>query len=408
MKEKMLIVFSVLRYVYNHSGVIAKIHRSASEFFADRIIQASTQKTMLAFIERLASLMDADLGSIWQSNGTAFLALCNSGDSGRIYSWIRSYPRIVAMIAALPKKEQVKEALDGIDIEAQEETGTAIPAGTYNIPIKITTLSPLSHGGDSKAGNATLFRRMQVLSNTGSTLSLPFYSGNAFRGQMRDLLADHFLMSVDIKPSRTKPPVALWFFHTLYAGGALEENSDAAKAIGKFMGSNGAIKAEGIYQFRDTLPALSALGCSLGNRILEGRANFADYRPQCKQWSNGEADASELYTWEFLTRREDHEGHEDGENAAMIANTECLKSGVVLDGGIDLRYHASELERSALGLGITLMINRGFIGADSRRGMGKVKIEAENVPDKALYEDHLKANKDDILSYLKEISACTP
>jgi hypothetical protein len=403
MKEMLLTIISVLRFIYSHSKITGK--RNGSEYFADRIVQASTEKTLLAFAERLSRLVDADIGSIWESRGVEFLRISGTEDAAKIYQWIRQFPRIVSMVSALPKKEQVDEALESIKIEAVEEDGHALPQGAFEIPIKITTLSPLAHGGDAKAGNATLFRRMQVLSDTGATLSLPFYSGNALRGQMRDLLADDFLSALGIKPSKTNPPVALWFFHTLYAGGALEENSDASKAFGKLLGANGAIKAEGVYQFRDTLPMISALGCSLGNRIIEGRANFGDFRPECEEWANGAVNVSELMTWEFLTRREDFEGHEDGENKAMIANTECIKAGVILRGGIDLRGHASELERSAIGKGIMLLAERGFIGADSRRGFGKVKISAEKVPDKTLYETYLAENKAKIREYLIALEA---
>lgn len=407
MKDFLFTVFSVLRFMYAHSNVHGK--RNGTEFFADRLIQAGTEKTLLAFVERLSKLVDADLGAIWESRGVEFLRISGTEEAAKIYQWIRQFPRIVAMISALPKKEQVEEALESIEIETIKEEGKALPQGSFEIPITFMTLSSLAHGGDAKAGNATLFRRMQVLSDTGATLSLPFYSGNAFRGQMRDLLADDFLRALDIKPSKTKPPIALWFFHTLYAGGALEENSDASKAFGKLLGANGAIKAEGIYQFRDTLPMISALGCSLGNRIIEGRTNFGDFRPECFEWSNGDIKASELMTWEFLTRREDFEGHEDGENKSMIANTECLKAGVVLHGGIDLRGHASDLERSVIGKGLSLLAERGFVGADSRRGFGKVEIVSGNAPDKALYENYLTENKAKIKEYLEALGAlCTP
>jgi hypothetical protein len=407
MKDDLLTVFSVLRFIYSHSRI--KINRSNSDFLADKIVYSSTEPNVLAFVERLSKLMDSDIASIWESRGVEFLKVSGTSNASTIYQWIRKYPRIVAMLCVLPQQSQVVEALETIKIDSLQENGKALPQGSFEVPITITTLSPLAHGGDSKAGNATLFRRMQVLSDTGSTLSLPFYSGNALRGQMRDLLADDFLKALDIKPSKTNPPITLWFFHTLYAGGALEENSEASKAFGKFLGANGAIKAEGIYQFRDTLPMISALGCSLGNRIIEGRANFGDFRPDCFEWSSGDIKASELMTWEFLTRREDFEGHEDGENSSMIANTECLKSGVILRGGIDIRGHASDMERSVIGKGLSLLSDRGFIGADSRRGFGKVKMDVKNIPDKTLYEKYLSENKPMIKEYLISLGArCTP
>ena len=407
MKDYLLSVFSVLRFIYSHSRI--KINRSNSDFFADRIVQSSTEPTILAFVERLSKLMDTDIGSIWESRGVEFLKISGIEETARIYQWIRKYPRIVAMICVLPQNRQVEEALESITIdEINKDDGKALPQGDFDIGISLTMLSPLAHGSDAKAGNATLFRRMQILSDTGAILNLPFYAGNALRGEMRDLLADHFLSSMGIEPRKDKPGVSLWFFHAFYAGGALEEDSKAAKALGASMGANGAIKAEGIYKFRDTLPALSLLGCALGNRILCGRVKFGDMRPACYEWNNGETKVGQLFTWEYLTRREDHEGHEDGDNASMIANTECLKAGTVLYGGIDTDTHISDMERSALGRGLALLSEKGVIGAESRRGFGRVSAEFKNAPDPKLYDDYLVNNKDKIMSYLAELGAlCT-
>lgn len=395
-------VLNVVRFISNNAKI--KVHRSMSDFLSDRIMQAGTEPTLLAFIERLSKLMDADIGELYTSSGMDFINIAGGEKANAILYWIRSYPRIVSMIAVLPKKELVQEACDSIVIENSfEKTGAALPQGEFDIKIKTTLLSPLSHGADMKAGNATLFRRMQILSDTNCILNLPFYSGNAFRGEMRDCLADHFLYSMGITTNRSKPEIALWFFHSLYAGGALEEDSKAAKALGSQLGANGAIKAEGIYKFRDTLPALSVLGCALGNRILAGRVKFSDHRPECIEWGNGSLPSAQLMEWTYLTRREDFEGHEDGENKSMIANSECLRAGTVMHGGVDIDTHISDLEKSALGCGLQLMIKKGVIGAESRRGFGKVKIEIENIPDETLYLNFLKENKDKILDYLNKL-----
>jgi hypothetical protein len=407
MKNKFESTMRVIKYIYDNAKI--KIHRSGTDFLADRIVQSGTEETLLSFMERLSKLMDADIGSLWESQGVEFINVTGSIEAPMILQWLRSYPRIAAMIAGLPKMDQFREACESIvveDVKAKE--GRALTQGEFEIKIKLTTLSPLSHGADTKAGNATLFRRMNVLSDKGSTLNLPFYSGNAIRGEIRDLLADYFLTSIGIIPSRNKMNIALWFFHALYAGGALEEDSKAAKALGTALGANGAIKAEGIYTFRDTLPALSVLGCALGNRILSGRVQVSDFRPECFEWNNGEIPAAQLFEWSFLTRREDNEGHEDGENKSMIANAECLKAGVVLRGGVDLSTHISDLEKSAFAKGLELLKDKGHIGAESRRGFGKILVDIENLPNSTLYDDYLAENKDKILAYLESLGAlCT-
>lgn len=405
MNENLYPVMNVVRFILNNSEM--KINRSRSDFLADRIVQAGTEPTLLSFIEKLAQLMDSDLGQLYTSSGMEFIKVAgNELEALAILQWLREYPRVAAMIAALPKIEMVREACESVVVkEFQVGAGRLVPRGKFDINIKMTALAPLCHGSDTKAGNATLFRRMDIISDDGSLIRMPFYSGNAFRGEMRDMLADHFLESLGITPNRTRPPVALWFFYVLYSGGALEDDSKAAKMISNELGGNGAIKAEGIYRFRDTLPALSLLGCALGNRILPGRVSFVDYLPECVECGNGEKTSAELMGWTYITRREDYEGHETGENKSMIANTECLKMGTMLDGGVNMFNHISDLEKSALGCGLNLMVKRGYVGAESSRGHGKVKIEIDNIPDETMYLEFLKANKAQIIEYLNKLGA---
>jgi hypothetical protein len=403
MKEQFYQVMRVLRYIAQNGSI--KVNRNLSDFVSDKFLQLANEPTLLSFVEKFSTIMDVSFDDMHPEMRAEMIVTITGENAHSILNWIKTYPKIAGMIATIGKWEEQKKACDMVDIEPYNPTkGIAKPQPKYDIGITITTLSPLSHGGDTKAGNATLFRRMQVMTDNG-VVSLPYYSGNAFRGQLRDVLADHFLKSIGISARRDKPKVALWFFHALYSGGALEENSKAGKALASLMGDNGAVKADGIYQFRDTLPALSLFGVALGNRILSGRFKSADYRPSCIEWGNGDKPVSELLEWHFLTRREDHEGHDDGENASMIAITECIRPGVTLTGGIDVDNHISDLELSALGKGLQIMQQKGYIGANSNRGFGRVKIDIENCPSPELYEKYLSENKEKIILFLTKIGA---
>jgi hypothetical protein len=376
--------------------------RSFADFLSDRLVQATTEQTLMSAMERLAKLMDSDIGGVNEQIIKDFLDCASSDKSSGILAWLREYPRIAAMLCML-KKEPYLETIQGIEIDDLASGGVAIADIPHEINLTVTCLSPLAHGADNKAGNATLYRRMQALATNGNVITLPYYAGNAVRGQIRDLLADDFIRLLGLEPRKDKPPLALWFFHSLYAGGALEENSAAGAALKKMMGGTGTVKSKGIHNFRDTLPSLSLLGCALGNRILSGRARFSDLRPVCKQWGNGTVDAGELYEWVFLTRREDHENHEDFHG--MIANTECLKAGTKLVGGMDVDMHATELERSALGRGIRLLEEKGYIGAENRRGLGRVSIEYDRIPDPEVYVRYVTDHKQEIMAYLTELGA---
>lgn len=392
-------VFDMIRAIAQASAT--KTKRAFADFFADRIIQACTEPTILAAMERLAKTVDVQISEIYQPVLVQFMASINQGKD--VLHWLRQYPIIAAMLVTL-KKDDYLQAIKELQIEAASEKAGVAPAPPpFDIPITIQCLSPFGHGGDNKAGNATLFRRQTILCETGAILDLPFYAGNALRGTMRDLLADHFLATLGFTPRRDKPPINLWFFHVIYAGGVLEESGAALNAIAGKLGKNGAANAGGIHEFRDTLPHLSLLGAAIGNRILSGRVSFGDYRPRCVEYGNGGKYSHELFEWTFITRREDHEAHE--EHHGMIANTECLRTGVIMDGGINLSDHISNLEKSALGMGLKLLADGGRIGAENRRGLGSVNIKIDNMPDPDLYQNYLGDKKKQIIKYLGEIDA---
>lgn len=382
-----------------------KVQRSRLDFFADRLVKACSEPTLMLMSEQLLESIDADLSQLhgYSDIVLSMARIASSENAPRVLRWLREEPKIATMLAATDDKELLSEVLASIELPQAGMSGSAATRRAFNVDIRAKCESPLAHGSDNKAGNATLFRRIDVIATNGAHMVLPYYSGNAVRGQMRDLLADHFLSALGLNTGRGKPAVALWFFYALYSGGALEEKSDATKAIKKQLGDNGSIRADGIRLFRDNLPSLSLLGCALGNRILPGRVQFADLRPVCIEWGTGNTPVAELLTWEFLTRHEDHEAHI--EHHGMIATTEVLRSGVELEGGIDMDSCMPEIERSALGCGLGLLVKRGMLGADNRRGFGRVTLDIKNVPDASLYEEWLVANKDKIIEYLKQIEA---
>lgn len=376
--------------------------RGRLDTFADRLVKAASEPTLASAMEHLLRAVNASADSIHPPLATQMIGIAIGSDGPRVLRWWREQAKLVTMLAGTRDQALVTETLATLKLPAAQITGVATVRGAYPITLRATCETPLAHGSDGKAGNATIFRRMQVLVEGGS-ITLPYYAGNAIRGQMRDLLADHFLTALGLPADRGKPAVAMWFFYALYSGGALEENSDATKALKKQLGDNGAIRAMGIREFRVMLPGLSLLGCALGNRVLPGHCQIADLRPVCREWGTGERPVAELMTWEFLTRREDHEDHV--EHHGMIANTEVMRAGAVLEGGIDHDNAIADMELAALGRGIDLLAKRGKLGAENRRGLGRVAISIEGLPDPAPYDEFLASRRDEILKYLQSIGA---
>jgi hypothetical protein len=410
-----------------------KNKRGYSDYFADKLRQSASESNLQRMLEKLCNLMECSSGYIVSKYKKEFESFCKASSNEKsisVLKWLRNNT-FLAIMTCLSKKvwdEEAKtkdgkgkyvlnpeyyEIIKSFTIDDYSLSGISPKQPDFDINFVVKCLSPLAHGGDVKAGNATLFRRMQVLSTEDEILELPFYAGNSLRGKMRDLLSDHFLKSLGLKANKTRPPIALWFFHSLYAGGALKSTDNSTKKIIKKLGNNGALDPKAIYEFRKNVPMLSLLGAAIGNRILEGRIHVSDLRPVCKQWGfeDSEIDVSDLFTWEFLTRREDHEEHED--NSSMIANSEVLKAGTYLRGGIDINNYISDLEISVLITGIELLQKKGYLGAENRRGFGNVEIKTDFHKDKLkensftsdLYKNFLMENKENIIEYMNSIGA---
>jgi hypothetical protein len=379
--------------------------RHLDDMIVDRITQAASAPTLIAMGERLAQLLQSDTAYVGGDTIAAWAAYCASEDAPRALRWIRDQPRTTALLLRLRDEDDLREALTCVDLDDQPDVGVVRTyPDIYDVRLTIDTLAPLAHGADDKAGNATLFRRQQFLTSTGATARLPIYAGNALRGQIRDALADHFLASLGITPDRRRPPVALWLFHALYAGGILEEKGKQQKGIDKQLGANGAEKIGGHAQLRGMLIPLSLLGVALGNRIICGRIQVADCRPSCAEFGTGSTPVHQLFDWHMLTRREDHEGRQATDaHHGMIAYTECIMPGTTLHGGIDIDSHASDIERACLARGLTILADRGVLGAESRRGFGKVRIQAEGLCDPDAYDQHLALHRDAIVEFLRNI-----
>lgn len=407
MQSTFIATMDMLRAVKKASSI--KVNRNFDGFFADRLVQCLAEPSLLAVVERLSRAMDVQIEYIGGGQAAHFIASAQSEHAVSVLAWLRKHARVAAMLAMLRDEVAYADTLGSIVIDPVEvdDLGLYPEQPRYDVSIALQTLSPLAHGSDTKAGNATLFRRRQVMLPSGVIIDLPYYAGNALRGQMRDLLADDLLQQLDLPRDRSKPALALWFFHTLYAGGVLDESGAKLTAkIDAALGKNGAIRADGIRLFRNMLPGLSLLGAALGNRILSGRISVGDLRPCCREWGLGDIPHHQLTEHLFLTRRDDFEGRgDDDKHAGMIATTECLKEGVRLVGGIDIDTHATDLERSALGRGLQLFAERGCIGADNRRGLGKVEVSVADAPDPGLYLDDIAGRKTELLAYLEEIGA---
>jgi hypothetical protein len=387
------------------------------DFFADRVRQATTKPDLVTTLNRFGELLGS---SALQGEDLKNLLLAGKAqDAKAVYQWLRELPRLSVGIAK-EKWEDQPALIEAVcdTYEAQEiAIGALKPRPKFDINMTATVLQALSHGADTKAGNATLFRRAKVRGG----MELPFFSANAIGGIMRDLLADHFTIAMGFKVDRADPIWDTWFFHLLYSGGIMQDGYIPKEFERVLTGATaGTVRSDGVRQLRSMLPFFSVLG-GVGKHPIEGYVFINDLRPVCIEWGNGgEKSVNSMMDWRYLTRPDDYEGRtskaqkeagdtisDDTQNTSMLANTECLQEGEVLEGGFFLSSHMTEIERAALYKGLILLKEYGYLGAKGHRGYGlcAINYQTDLAIDPKPYDDYLAANKDEIIGYLKAISA---
>ena len=412
----------ILVMAYEKSEI--KTKRNASDYFIDKIRQAASSDNLQSMFEMVSKLMESSVGLINYIGKDKFGLFCKASaepEANAVLQWIRENPFLTVMTCLSKKKyddnekkfflnPEYENIINSFEIKDYKQAARTVSAPSSCIEIEAKCLSSLAHGSDTKMGNATGFRTYKVMSDTtDEVLELPAYSGNALRGVLRDELADHFLKSIGITPNSTRPPVNLWFFHVLYEGGALRQSDTATKKVNSKLGKDGKLDMAGLYEFRENIPIISLLGSAVGNRILEGKIYVNNLRPVCYEWGfDTDIRVASLCSWEFITRHMDSEEYE--EHTGMIANTEVLKTGTVLIGGINLNENISQMEISALVTGLNILKHKGYLGAQNARGLGQVEINykfgdcIEGATEDA-YIKYLSENKDRILDYMREIGA---
>lgn len=403
---------SVLGELVNNATL--NVSRNRYDFYADRLRVATTESTLLAAVNRYSELIGCPVLS--EQSTSNLMQASSAADAKAVHQWLREQPKVAIGMTKIKHDERVAviEALVEA-YEAQEvKEGIQKPRRPFDINITALVTQALAHGDDTKAGNAQLFRRCDVRGG----LRLPFYSGNAIGGAMRDLLADHFTQSLGFI-DRAEPIWDTWFFHLLYSGGIMMDGFIPKEFERILTGAAaGTMRSDGVRQLRNMLPFFSMLG-GIGKHPIEGYVYINDLRPKCIEWGTGDESINGMMGWRFLTRRDDYEGRTskaqkeagdaDGDtaNTSMLANTECLIEGVILEGGIDVSSHITEIERAALYKGLNLLKEYGYLGGKKHRGGGLCQIEyvTEHTLDEKPYDDYLAKNKDEIIGYLKSIGA---
>lgn len=133
---------------------------------------------------------------------------------------------------------------------------------SYRIDGLFSLRAPLSHIGES-IGNASYLVQERVLQPDGTVAEVFVYSGNAWRGQLRDLCAAYMLGRLG------GLRVPLDTFHLLFSGGRI--------------GGKQEVDIEQARRMRAAVPMLALFGGGVGNQILQGKLRVGNAYPLCRE-----------------------------------------------------------------------------------------------------------------------------
>lgn len=282
-----------------------------------------------------------------------------------------------------------------------------------------TFTSPVHHGADEKDGNVARFRTERRYSSLlGRAVDVPLYSGNAWRGQVRDLVALDLYERVGLSPNEG---ATVWA-HSLFSGGSIEAGSASN-------GSNAAMRRA----LRDLIPIVDLMGGVYGNEPMDGVLRGFDALPVCREtadvlahrlvpdvaargvdairaWSERLPWCEDLYETRQLVRH----AHRDieGEGGQMIVRTQVIRAGVQWSHSIALATKdrlLSPLTVSALAHAVDLFVRSGAVGAGNARGLGGFATDGYgHIGDPQPYRDHIAAHADEIREVLRGVRAVGP
>jgi hypothetical protein len=251
--------------------------------------------------------------------------------------------------------------------------------------------APIIHTEET-IGNVQRIKRIKVL-DAGKPVLVPALSGNGFRGQLRDLIGDHFIEMVqeDDQPIKMSPLM----YGVIFSGGVLKTE---LKALGDAMITLG-----------NAVPLLRVLGSAFGNRMMPSKISVSHLVPLAQETESYLADTLaefpqtghalmehlaeyrtnlpmvEELTFEEgpLTRKKDEENpiltrnvELSGEavKQQMIYHVECITGGTVMLQRVSSKFPLSEVELGCLLDGLCAFAHAPFVGGRGAAGYGRVEF----------------------------------
>ena len=187
---------------------------------------------------------------------------------------------------------------------------------TYRIEGYFRLKSPLSHIGETISNKSYLVQD-RILQRDGEVEEVFCYSGNAWRGQLRDLCAAYMLERLG------DARVPLDTFHLLFSGGRIggAQNTDIAQA----------------RRMRAAVPMLALFGGGVGNQIMQGKMRVGNCYPICREaipvLPYAVHAQAETIPYSACTMEKEHSRRDDAKIENVRRHLAEDPSALLLDGG---------------------------------------------------------------------------
>ena len=266
---------------------------------------------------------------------------------------------------------------------------------------------PIMHTEET-IGNISKLKQMRVIYK-GKPVSVPALSGNSFRGQLRDILADELCSRLSNRGEQRLRFDNNETYTILYSGGALSERSTSGNLLN---------------DFADHLPSMRLMGAAFGNVMLPSKLAVTHVVPcaeetqeilhgMCDTLEDGLVPALEewpsarnlLFNAGPLTRKDDtkdrtrqrfvdpemfsqtesQSNQDDDEESRdpqqMIYYIECIPAGTWLLQQLYSKFPLDQLELGCLFDGLNAFLRQPTLGGRSSAGYGQVRVQLQGTVD---------------------------
>lgn len=247
---------------------------------------------------------------------------------------------------------------------------------------QIKLLSPLSHIGES-SGTESFCNTIKVLDANLEPAEVFIYSGNAFRGAMRDLASEYMMDKLGVKN------LDLETFYLFFSGGAI--------------GGTQSIDIDQARRMRAAVPMFSLFGGGVGNQLVGGKMCVGAMYPICRECANILPDCvrDDVTSWRQFLTEQSYTRTDDAKNERLrdrflpsentLALTgekskaerkpqqmrytqELIAPGAVFYQRLDFS-HVEELELGAFVSALYEFRKHPYLGGNNRIGHGLCEIQ---------------------------------